>query len=127
MGRRLLLGCSLAKATPSTDQKKGVVSDAHRAEPVLDEIPAHRARGAIRHDLEVTRALAPAEAVGQQRALVLRVSALTCGEAGHTRVAKLLDCGYGRREVRCGIVPDGGVGGKRVGDKILDVLPYSHK
>jgi hypothetical protein len=55
-------------------------------QPVLNEVLPHSARGAISHNLKEGRAFTPAEAIGQQRCLVLWVGALRCLESCHARV-----------------------------------------
>lgn len=99
-------------------------------EPILNKLPLHSARRTISHDLEKARALAPTEAVGQQRGFVLRISSLRRGETRHARVGDLLDGDFRGGEEGCGFVPDGlvereGVGKEAIGSATCAVVSVS--
>lgn len=74
-------------------------------EPVFDELFSNGTRSSICHDFKERRALAPAEAVCEQRLLVLRVSSLRSREARHACVSDLLDGDFWRSEKRSGLLP----------------------
>lgn len=88
-------------------------------EPILNKLFLHGARGSISHDLKERSALAPTEAIGEQRALVLRIGALGRCKARHPRIGYLLDGDFlGGEERRC-LVPNGLVERKRVGEEAI--------
>ena len=88
-------------------------------QPVLNEVFPHGACSAIRHDLKERGAFTPAEAISQQRSLVLRVSLLGCFKSCHAGVGELLNGNLWCREERCCLRPDGFVEGEGVGEEAI--------
>ena len=88
-------------------------------QPVLNEVFPHGACSAIRHDLKERGAFTPAEAISQQRSLVLRVSLLGCFKSCHAGVGELLNGNLWCCEEGGCLRPDGFVEGERVGEEAI--------